>query len=75
MSESRIPEWLSPYLNDDAYTATKDDILRMVPQSRKEVLLKYITLNTEEESNYQDFITSDDEDFIDVDGLQFTVTS
>lgn len=75
MSESRIPEWLRPYLDENAYTATKDDILRMVPQSREEVLLKYIALNTEEESNYQDFITSDDEDFIDVDGLQFTVRS
>ena len=75
MSESRIPEWLKPYLDDDTYTSTKDDILRMVPQSREEVLLKYIALNTEEESNYQDFITSDDEDFIDVDGLQFTVRS
>lgn len=75
MSESRIPEWLKPYLNENAYNATKDDILRMVPQSREEVLLKYIALNTEEESNYQDFITSDDEDFIDADGLQFTVRS
>lgn len=65
MSNSRIPEWLRPYLDENAYTATKDNILRMVPQSREEVLLKYIALNIEEESNYQDFITSDDEDFID----------
>ncbi len=65
MSNSRIPEWLRPYLDENAYTATKDNILRMVLQLREEVLLKYIALNIEEESNYQDFITSDDEDFID----------
>ena len=38
---SEIPEWLRPYCKQGAYTPTKVDIVKLEPQSRKEVLLKY----------------------------------
>ncbi len=37
-----IPEWLRPYCKQDAYTPTKEDIESLEPQSRDEMLLKYL---------------------------------
>ena len=35
-----IPEWLRPYCRQDAYNPTKEDIEKLEPQSRDEMLLK-----------------------------------
>lgn len=37
-----IPEWLRPYCKQDAYIPTKEDIESLEPQSRDEMLLKYL---------------------------------
>ena len=37
-----IPEWLRPYCKQDAYIPTKEDIENLEPQSRDEMLLKYL---------------------------------
>ncbi len=50
---SEIPEWLRPYCNQGAYTPTKEDIEKLEPQSRKEMLLKYLTDSVSSDlSNY-----------------------
>lgn len=40
----RIPEWLEPYLRANSYNPIKEDIVNLEPQSREEMLLKYIAL-------------------------------
>ena len=37
-----IPEWLRPYCKQGAYIPTKEDIESLEPQSRDEMLLKYL---------------------------------
>ena len=37
-----IPEWLMPYCKQGAYIPTKEDIESLEPQSRDEMLLKYL---------------------------------
>ena len=50
---SEIPEWLRPYCKQGAYTPTKEDIEKLEPQSRKEMLLKYLTDSVSSDlSNY-----------------------
>lgn len=50
---SEIPEWLRPYCKQGAYTPTKEDIESLEPQSRKEMLLKYLTDSVSSDlSNY-----------------------
>ena len=50
---SEIPEWLKPYCKQGAYTPTKEDIEKLEPQSRKEMLLKYLTDSVSSDlSNY-----------------------
>ena len=50
---SEIPEWLKPYCKQGAYTPTKEDIESLEPQSRKEMLLKYLTDSVSSDlSNY-----------------------
>jgi hypothetical protein len=41
-----IPEWLRPYFKQGAYIPTKEDIENLEPQSRKEMLLKYMALGS-----------------------------
>lgn len=41
-----IPEWLRPYIKLNSYTPTKEDIENLEPQSRKEMLLKYMALGS-----------------------------
>lgn len=45
MPNNNIPDWLKPYISDDAYIATKEQIEDLDPQSREDTLLKYIALN------------------------------
>ena len=50
---SEIPEWLRPYCKQGAYTPNKEDIESLEPQSRKEMLLKYLTDSVSSDlSNY-----------------------
>lgn len=50
---SEIPEWLRSYCKQGAYTPTKEDIESLEPQSRKEMLLKYLTDSVSSDlSNY-----------------------
>ena len=44
-----IPEWLSPYCKQGAYIPTKEDIEKLEPQSRDEMILKYLASDL---SNY-----------------------
>ena len=37
-----IPEWLRPYYKPNAYTPTEEDIESLEPQSREEMLLKFL---------------------------------
>ena len=52
-----IPEWLRPYIESNSYIPTKEDIENLEPQSIKEMMLKYIALNSggEEEDKYAAF--------------------
>lgn len=70
-----IPEWLRPYLKQDSYNPPKQDITNLEPQSRSEMLLKYIILNSAG-GKYDDiyFTTTDDEYFTDSDDNEFIVT-
>ncbi len=45
MPNNNIPDWLEPYISDDAYIATKEQIEDLDPQSREDIFLKYIALN------------------------------
>lgn len=48
-----IPEWLKPYSKQGAYTPTKEDIEKLEPQSRDEMLLKYLVNSVSHDlSNY-----------------------
>lgn len=48
-----IPEWLKPYCKQDAYIPTKEDIEKLEPQSRDEMLLKYLINSVSSDlSNY-----------------------
>ena len=40
-----VPEWLKPYMKENAYIPTQSDIEGIEPQSRLEVFLKYIAIN------------------------------
>ena len=44
-----IPEWLRPYCKQGAYIPTKEDIENLEPQSRDEMILKYLASDL---SNY-----------------------
>ena len=44
-----IPEWLRPYYKPNAYTPTEEDIESLEPQSREEMLLKFLASDL---SNY-----------------------
>lgn len=46
MPNNDIPEWIKHYLTDNAYTALKEHIKDLEPQSRDEMILKYIALKT-----------------------------
>lgn len=71
-----IPEWLKPYLKQNAYNPTRQDIINIEPQSRSEMLLKYMALyfsgGGDDKNIY--FTTADDEDFADSDDKYFIVT-
>lgn len=43
-----VPDWLRPYMRDDAYIPTQEDIEDLEPISREEVLLKYLCLSSDE---------------------------
>lgn len=48
-----IPEWLKPYSKQGAYIPTKEDIEKLEPQSRDEMLLKYLVNSVSHDlSNY-----------------------
>lgn len=73
----RIPEWLEPYLKVNSYNPIKEDIVNLEPQSREEMLLKYIALYSSGGGDDYDryFVTSDDEDFVDFNDRYFIVTN
>lgn len=43
-----VPDWLQPYMKDNAYIPSQEDIQNLEPQSREEVLLKYLCLSSDE---------------------------
>lgn len=73
----RIPEWLEPYLRANSYNPIKEDIVNLEPQSREEMLLKYIAFYSSGGGDDYDryFVTSDDEDFVDFNDRYFIVTN
>jgi len=49
MANNIVPDWLSPFITEDAYVALKAQIEQLDPQSREEMILKYIALKQLEE--------------------------
>lgn len=43
-----IPNWLQPFIDDNAYIPSQSDIQRLTPISREEVYLKYLCLSSDE---------------------------
>ena len=39
-----VPNWLEPFIKDNAYIPSQSDIQNLEPQSREEVFLKYLCL-------------------------------
>lgn len=69
----RIPEWLVPFLKENAYNPGKDFLMNLVPQSRLEAILKNMALSSDETHNY--FIEAGGNYFVDADGNKFCVAS
>ena len=61
-----IPEWLRPYYKPNAYTPTEEDIESLEPQSREEMLLKFLANSVK--VDLSDYYTKSE-----VDGLVDTI--
>lgn len=46
MLTNQVPEWLKPYIKEYAYIALRQHVEELDPQSREEMILKYIALKT-----------------------------
>lgn len=64
-----VPNWLSVFITDDAFTLSATQLEQLNPTSRADVFWKYIVLNILKPTppTYEYFLTVDDEDFTTVD--------
>lgn len=70
-----VPNWLSVFMTDNAFTLSSTQLEQLDPTNRAEVFWKYIVLNVLKPTppTYEYFITSDDEDFLTSDDEYFMV--
>lgn len=70
-----VPNWLSVFMTDNAFTLSGTQLEQLDPTNRAEVFWKYIVLNVLKPTppTYEYFITSDDEDFLTSDDEYFMV--
>ena len=70
-----IPNWLSVFIDPNAYTLSLTQLEQLDPTNRSEVFWKYIVLNILKPKplEYIYFITSDEEDFTTSDDEYFQV--
>lgn len=66
-----VPNWLRPFLREDAYSPNLQFVQDLVPQSRIEALLKYMIL--ELMVTHQNFLDADSKDFLTSDSQNFLV--